>query len=144
MNLVDEALCYFADGFNCAQSILTAYSEQFGIDQQTALKVSCGFGAGCGRSGLTCGAVSGAFMVIGMKYGKVRADDNAAKEKTYALVQEYSHQFRLRNKSLTCAELLGCDLSTKEGTEKFKRDNLLETVCEKVVKDSAEILEGLL
>ncbi len=83
-------------------------------------------------------------MVIGMKYGKVRADDNAAKEKTYALVQEYSRQFRLRNKSLNCAELLGCDLGTKEGTEKFKCDNLQETVCEKVVKDSAEILKGLL
>ena len=94
--------------------------------------------------GLTCGAVTGAYMVIGLKYGKVKADDNEAKEKTYALVQEFSRRFVARNKSLNCTELLGCDLGTAEGREKAKGQNLMTTVCEKLVRDAAEILEQVL
>ncbi len=114
------------------------------MDEQTAFRVACGLGGGCGRLGLTCGAVTGAFLVIGLKYGKMKADDNDAKEKTYAFVQEFSEQFLERNKSLNCTELLGCDLGTPEGRVKVKEQNLLTTVCEKVVRDAAEILEEVL
>lgn len=109
-----------------------------------AFRIACGFGGGCARLGLTCGAVTGAFMVIGLKYGKAKADDNDAKEKTYAVVQEFSERFVERNKSLNCTELLGCDLGTSEGRVKVKEQNLLVTVCEKVVRDAAEILEEVL
>jgi len=114
------------------------------MDEQTALRVACGFGGGVGRLGLTCGAVTGAVMVIGLKYGKVKVDDDAAKEKTYALVQEFARRFRARNKSLNCTELLGYDLGTAEGREKVKEKNLATTVCEKAVRDAAEILEEIL
>jgi C_GCAxxG_C_C family probable redox protein len=114
------------------------------MDEQSAFRVACGFGGGCGRLGLTCGAVTGAYMVIGLKYGKVRADDNDAKEKTYAFVQEFSERFVTRNKSLNCTELLGCDLGTLEGRTKMKEQNLSVTVCEKLVKDAREILEEIL
>jgi len=83
-------------------------------------------------------------MAIGLKYGKIRADDNEAKDKTYALVQEFSERFVARNKSLNCTELLGCDLGTAEGREKAKEQNLMAMVCEKLVRDAAEILEELL
>ncbi len=120
------------------------YGKLYGIDETTALKAAGGFGAGCGRLGLTCGAVTGAYMVIGMKHGKVKADDNEAKEKTYALVQEFSQKFIARNKSLNCAELLGCNLGTPEGQEKAKNENLSATVCTKLLRDSAEILGEIL
>ena len=94
--------------------------------------------------GLTCGAVTGAYMVIGLKYGKMKADDNEAKDKTYARVQEFSRRFVVRNKSLNCTELLGCDLGTAEGREKSKEQNLTAIVCEKLVRDAAEILEEVL
>ncbi len=94
--------------------------------------------------GLTCGAVTGAYMVIGLKYGKVKADDNEAKEKTYALVQEFSRRFVARNQSLNCTELLSCDLGTAEGREKAKEQNLMTTVCEKLVRDAVGILEEVL
>jgi C_GCAxxG_C_C family probable redox protein len=115
-----------------------------GLDEQTAFRVACGFGGGCARLGLTCGAVTGAYMVIGLKYGKAKADDNDAKEKTYAFVQEFSKQFIERNKSLNCTELLGCDLGTPEGRTKAKEQNLIVTICEKLVRDAAEILEEIL
>jgi C_GCAxxG_C_C family probable redox protein len=124
--------------------VLAGFSKSFGLDEETALRVACGFGGGIGRLGLTCGAVTGAIMVIGLKYGKVKADDDAAKEKTYALVQEFAQRFRARNKSLNCTELLGCDLGTAEGREKVKEKNLAATVCEKAVRDAAEILEEML
>jgi C_GCAxxG_C_C family probable redox protein len=113
------------------------------MDEPTALRVACGFGGGCARLGLTCGAVTGAYMVIGLKYGKVKADDNDAKEKTYAFVQEFSERFVERNKSLNCKELMGCDLGTPEGRVKVKEQNLVATICEKVVRDAAEILEKI-
>ena len=94
--------------------------------------------------GLTCGTVTGAYMPVGLKYGKIRADDNEAKEKTYALVQEVSKQFVARNKSLNCTELLSCDLGTAAGREKAKEQNLATTICEKLVRDAAEILKELL
>ncbi len=120
------------------------YGKSYGIDETTALKVAGGFGAGFGRLGLACGAVTGAYMVIGMKHGKVKADDNEAKEKTYARVQEFSQKFIARNKFLNCAELLGCHLGTPEGQEKAKNENLSATVCTKLLRDSAEILDELL
>lgn len=113
------------------------------MDEQTAFRVTCGLGGGCARLGLTCGALTGAYLVIGLKYGKVKADDNDAKDKTCAIVQELSERFVARNKSLNCTELLGCDLGTPEGRQKEKEQNLIVTVCEKVVKDAVEILEEI-
>ncbi len=110
----------------------------------TALRVACGLGAGCGRLGLTCGAVTGAFMVLGLKYGKVKAEDTEAKEKTYAMVQEFSRRFIERNQTTSCTELLGCDLSTPEGLEKAKRTHISEVVCPRVIRDTVEILQDML
>jgi C_GCAxxG_C_C family probable redox protein len=83
-------------------------------------------------------------MVIGLKYGKVTAEDDQAKEKTYAVVQEFSRRFLARNRSLNCTELLGCDLGTPEGQARVKEQNLVATVCEKAVRDAAEILDEVL
>ncbi len=83
-------------------------------------------------------------MVIGLKDGKVRADDNAAKEKTYAQAQEFSRRFIARNRTTNCTELLGCDLGTPEGREQAKRTRVTDTVCPRVIRDAAEILEEML
>ncbi len=83
-------------------------------------------------------------MVISLKHGKVRAEDNPAKEKTYALVQEFSRQFVLRNQTTNCTQLLGCDLGTPEGLAHAKRTRIADTVCPTVIRDAAEILEGML
>ncbi len=144
MNHADQAVELFRQGFSCSQAVLAGYGKQFGIDPETALRVACGLGAGCGRLGLTCGAVTGAYLVVGLKYGKVRAEDNGAKEETYAFVQEFSERFLERNKSLNCTELLGCDLNTPEGRAQVKAQNLSTTVCEKVVRDAVEILDQVL
>jgi C_GCAxxG_C_C family probable redox protein len=119
------------------------YGLRFGLDREIALKIAGAFGSGMGM-GETCGAVTGAFMVIGLKHGKTKADNNAAKETTYELVKELTSRFSARNGSIKCKELLGCDLSTPEGMEAVIEKKLFITLCPKFVQDAAEILEAFL
>ena len=138
---VNEAIACFNEGFNCSQAILSAYCGEFGMDKKTALQIACGFGAGMGRLQETCGAVSGAYMLIGLKYGKFLKEDNPAKEKTYAMVREFARLFEERNKTTCCRELLGVDLL--EG-DKQTASERVKSICPQMVKDAAEIIESLL
>jgi C_GCAxxG_C_C family probable redox protein len=138
---VNDAVACFNDGFNCAQAVLSTYCEQFGLDRETALRVACGLGGGMGRLQETCGAVSGAYLVIGLKYGQSAKDDAAAKEKTYAMVQEFARRFAARNKTTNCRALLGVDLI---GGDRQTASECVKQICPKMVQDAAEILESLL
>lgn len=144
MSRAEEAVSCFNGGFNCSQAVLSTYSEQLGMDKEIAFKVACAFGAGMGRMADTCGAVTGAFMVLGLKYGKFTADDEAAKEKTYALVSEFTRRFKARNGTIVCKELLGADMSTPEGMKYAKEHKLAAKLCPKFVNDAAEIVEEML
>ena len=94
--------------------------------------------------GETCGAVTGAFMVIGLKFGKTRPDDEAAKDRTYALVKKFAEEFKAKNSSLVCRELLGCEIGTVEGKRIFDECNYKDKRCSKFVEDAATILEEIL
>ncbi|HOJ88482.1 MAG TPA: C-GCAxxG-C-C family protein [Pseudothermotoga sp.] len=133
-----RALELFEKGFSCAQSVFAAYSPIFGVDEKTALRISCAFGGGMARLASVCGVISGAFMVIGLKGG---GDD---KERTYALAREFVDRFKAVNRSILCKDLLGYDISTVEGLQKARQDNAFKTVCTKYVEDSCRILEELL
>ena len=76
MSHAESALARFAQGYNCSQAVLSGYAGQFGLDEETAMKISSGFGGGMGRMADTCGAVTGAFMVLG-KYGQNSPDPDA-------------------------------------------------------------------
>ena len=141
MNQIDLALSRFAEGFNCSQAVLSVYAE--GRDEETALKIAAGFGGGMGRMAGTCGAVTGAMMVLGLRFGS-RTPDREAKERVYAKIREFANRFKARNSSLVCRDLLGCDISTPEGYEAAKEKQLVSTTCPKFVRDAAEILEEML
>jgi len=81
MNGFERAVSSFKEGFSCSQALLSIYGTQLGLNREMALKVSGAFGGGMGRMGETCGAVTGAFMIIGLKYGKTRIKDEQTKEK---------------------------------------------------------------
>ncbi|MHC4190407.1 MAG: C-GCAxxG-C-C family protein [Planctomycetota bacterium] len=139
---VEQAVSLFKQGYNCSQAILAAYAEHPDLRRKTALKLACGFGGGM-RMAETCGAVTGAFMVIGLKYGPADAEDKNAKEKTYELVREFAEKFNSRNGSVICKELLGCDISTREGAKIAKENNLCSSLCPKMIRDAAEIIEEM-
>jgi C_GCAxxG_C_C family probable redox protein len=144
MSKADAAVSCFESGFNCSQAVFSTYCEQLGLNQELALKISGAFGGGMAHIGETCGAVTSALMLIGLKYGRTRLEDTGAKEKTYALTQEFVKRFKAINGSVKCTDLIGCNLSTDVGLSIAKEKNLAHTICPKFVKDSAEIIEQFL
>ncbi|MFX1389563.1 MAG: C-GCAxxG-C-C family protein [Promethearchaeota archaeon] len=134
----------FRGDFNCAQSIFSSFAPNVGLDKDIALKIATGFGGGMGRLQNTCGAVSGAFMVIGLKYGRGLNDNNESRDKTYELVREFANRFVKLHGSIICKELLACDINTDEGKLYYEQNDFFEKKCFRYVKDSARILEEIL
>jgi len=133
----------FKEGFSCSQAVFTAFSDELGLDRPLALKISQAMGGGMGHQGQACGAVTGAFLAIGLKHGRIRADDLEARDLTYSLMKTFSERFLARHGSISCSGLLGCDLGTPAGLKEAQDKNLFQTACTSYVKDAAEILEDL-
>ena len=139
----EQAVERFRNGFNCSQAILSSYCELYGLDCERAYRIATGFGGGM-RMAETCGAVTGAFMVLGLKYSNSTAKDREAKAKTYEKIVEYTSRFKARNGSVKCSQLLGCDITTPEGIEQEQEDELFTSICPKMVREAVEILEEML
>jgi C_GCAxxG_C_C family probable redox protein len=144
MSRADEAVQLFKQGFSCSQAVLAAVSEPLGLDRERALKMAQAFGGGMARMGLTCGAVTGAMLAIGLKHGRTRPEDEEAKERTYSLVHDLLRQFRARHGSIVCRELIGVDLSTPEGHNLGAQRGVFDNLCPRFVSDAVEILEKIL
>jgi C_GCAxxG_C_C family probable redox protein len=140
----EQAVNNFKEGSNCSQAVLSVYAEESGLSQKTALKIARGFGGGMGRMAQTCGAVTGAFMVLGLKYGNADIHEKEAKERIYGLVREFTRRFESRNSSIVCQELLGCDISKPEGVTAAKEKGLFTSVCPKMVREAVEILDEMI
>ena len=144
MSRSETAFQNIASGkMNCSQAVLTAFCEEYGLSAVLARQLALGFGGGMGRTGKTCGAVTGAYMVIGLKHELNSQNGQQVKEKVYALVNEFNRRFCKVNGSIVCKDLLGCDLSTPGGSAAAKEKGLFTTLCPKFVKDAVEILEGM-
>jgi len=134
--LQSKAIENFRSGLNCAQSVLTAFSDAFSVDKNTALMISCGFGAGMGRLQETCGAVTGAYMAMGLHVGTRIMDNRDRKEKTYSMIRDFDREFYNIYGTSRCYELLKVDLKTREGQKAFHDRRLNEDVCEKCIADA--------
>ncbi len=143
MDPTQLAMSRFAEGCNCAQSVVSAYAGSLGLDDETALKIAAGFGGGMGRMAETCGVVTGAFMVLGLKYATA-ASDPETKDRVYSQVKEFADRFRARAGSIVCRDLLGCDISSPEGRLRAREENLHQTLCSKFVQDACTILNEML
>jgi C_GCAxxG_C_C family probable redox protein len=139
-----EADSQFEKGYSCAPSVLSAYSEQFGLEKELALKIACGFGGGIGRTGRTCGAVTGAVMVIGLKRGQADLADEKSRQETHKSVKEFIEKFTALHGSVECRELIGYDLSNPDEFESARASSDVERKCRGFVHDAALILENLL
>ena len=139
---IDAAAYHFREGFSCSQSVLAAFAPELGLDADAALRVSAAFGGGMGRLGGTCGAVTGALMVLGLRYGPTVAD-KVAKELTYAQAREFIARFEARQGATTCADLLGVNIGTPEGQAAAREANLFKTTCPGLVASAAAILEEM-
>ena len=144
MSRVQDAVQTFKRGFSCSQAVLAAVSEPLGLDREKALKISQPFGGGMASMGLTCGAVTGAMLAIGLKYGRTQPEDEEAKQKTYRLVRELLRRFQDRHGSIVCRDLIGVDLNTPDGHELGAKRGVFENLCPGFVADAVEILEEIL
>ncbi len=143
MQRTQEAVEKFRNGYACSQAILSAYATHCGLCDKDALKISSGFAAGM-RMGNTCGAVTGAYMVLGMHAAGEQSERVEDRTEVYDLIEAFSTEFEKRNGCLNCKDLIGCDLSKPEGFLEAKEQNLFKEKCPKFVQDASEILEELI
>jgi C_GCAxxG_C_C family probable redox protein len=131
---VENAVGLFDSGFNCAESVLLALSEQFHQESPIIPRIATGFGAGVGRFGQICGALSGAVMVIGLLKGCDKGKEEKEKRNAaYKSVRQMIKAFEEEFGSSQCRVLTQCDLQTQEGKEKYQRRELRKKLCPKFI-----------
>jgi C_GCAxxG_C_C family probable redox protein len=134
-------------GYGCAQAVLTSFAPEYGLSEEIALKISTGFGSGMGRMCEMCGALTGAYMVIGLKYGKAYSDGTkygVNTETTYRLIAEIAARFAERNGSTRCRDLIEYNLSDPDQRAEVVRLGYFKTRCGKYIYDSVDLLEEIL
>jgi C_GCAxxG_C_C family probable redox protein len=140
---VEQTIARFEEGLNCAQAVFSTYGPHFGLDSEIAVRIAGALGSGMGM-GETCGAVTGALMVIGLKQARLNGSSLFSKDRTEEIAREFVERFKARNVTTECRELLGCDISTREGLRSAQREKHFKKRCPKFVRDAAEILEEIL
>jgi len=143
MNHIQIALNLFKEKYHCSQAVFAAFSEEYGVNKEKALKIGGCFGSGM-RKGEVCGACTGALMVLGLKYGKSKIDDMESKLKSDQVCDKFLEEFEKENGSYICNTLLGCDISTEEGIEYALDNNLFTEFCPKMVESAVIITEKIL
>lgn len=144
MNKREKAIRDFRYSFNCSQAVLAAFGPEYGLEEESCMKVACAFGGGMGRQQYTCGAITGALMVIGLKYGKGLSDPEEKKRFTYSVAKEFFSEFINLNGSTNCRELLeGLDMNNPEDFNTIKEKGLFDIRCEKYVEDAVRIIEKI-
>ena len=139
----EEIRDLFMEGIDCAQVVVGEFDEKTGMDRETLRKMAACFGGGM-QCGETCGAVTGALMVIGLVYGHSREGDQAQKDRMLEKVSEFKRLFGEKYPSCMCRELLGHDISKEGEMEKMMEKGLLFELCPRIVEDTICILEKVL
>jgi C_GCAxxG_C_C family probable redox protein len=139
---IENAVQLFNSGCNCAQAVFATFCEQYDMDKEKGLKLCGGLGGGL-RFGEVCGAVSGAVLVIGLKYGHADASDIESKLLCHAKTAEFIRIFKEKSGSIVCKEILGYDISTQQGMQQAKDKGLFKTTCVDMVRLSTQILVEL-
>jgi C_GCAxxG_C_C family probable redox protein len=141
---VDRALRQFGMGFHCAQSVLEAYAADFGIDPMVARRMANALAGGSGIGG-ECGAVASGYLVLGLRHGSTTpAHGDVDKEvELFSRISRFVEEFKKRHGAITCRELLGVDVFTKEGREEALRKDLFTTRCPNYIRDAIVIVDSL-
>ncbi len=138
MNRSEKAVELFYEGCNCSQAVLCAFDDLTGLDRETSMKISCGFGGGVSRLREICGAVSGMIMAADMLYGYT---DPSKKSEHYKLIQELCGRFKERAGAIVCRELLGLK-GASEPYSPPRDENFYKTrPCVKLIALAADILD---
>ncbi|UCF79674.1 MAG: C_GCAxxG_C_C family protein [Candidatus Eiseniibacteriota bacterium] len=136
--LSDRAVSLFNSGLNCAESLLLSTAESLHRCCPFIPAVATGFGAGFGRRGSVCGALTGGIMAVGLAYGRSKPSDD--RDRPYGYARELYDRFQKEFGSVLCRELTDCDLTTPEGREKFDKQKIHQEKCVNYVSRCAEMV----
>jgi C_GCAxxG_C_C family probable redox protein len=140
-----NAIELFTGNYNCAQSVFASFAEELGIGTDECLKIATAFGGGIARNQLTCGAVTGALMVLGMKYGKGHDDPDEKKQDTYQKANDFLEAFKKLHGSVNCLDLLnGLHMNDPDEKAEIDRQNLFSVNCEAYVRSAVILTETIL
>ena len=140
----EKALELFENSHNCSQSVLSALSSRLDITHKQAVSLAAGFGAGICFQGQTCGAVTGAYMALGLQSGSLFDDGESIKENTYQYIRKYNDEFENLHGTTNCAKLLGIDISTESGVQEATDMGVFKTKCPEFIRSSVSICKELL
>lgn len=129
---VEETIARHNKGYNCAQAVACTYCDLVGTDEATMFKMTEAFGLGMGNMEGTCGAISGAIAIAGMKNSTANLENPDSKKDTYRIGKEIMDRFAAKNSTVTCKMLKG------------KETGKVLRTCPECIKDAAEILETVL
>jgi C_GCAxxG_C_C family probable redox protein len=140
-NRQERAVALFDAGFSCSQAVAQVFAEEYGLSPADASRVAAGFGGGLARTDRTCGAVSGAVIVLGLALGGTAAEDRASKEATYAAVQDLLAAFETRHGSVSCTDLLGYNLASPVEAAAAREAGAVPRTCPTLVRSAVALLE---
>jgi len=140
---VGKASYLFREGLACSESVLMGFAEANGISSEVIPRIATGFAGGIGRRGSVCGALAGAIMALGLKYGRSKIGDSNAFDLCTAKSSECYRSFEKEFGSVFCFDLIKCDLSTPQGRRIFQESGLREKNCARYVEGTARMLLGL-
>lgn len=139
-NRIAAALELFKNGYNCSQSICAAFGPEAGLSRELGLAVAAPLGAGLGRSGEVCGAITGALLVLGARHWRDDLEVNEAKERVYGRVQKLLRAFKAAHGTLICRELVGQGLRTPEELAAANEKGVFQRTCAPIVHEVAQLL----
>ena len=131
----------FEQGYSCSQSLLCGFAGQFGLDEEIAIKIAAPFGGGIARQGETCGAVTGALMVLALRFGPKPGESN---ETAYIVSQEFMQRFQAQHDSIQCKQLIKFDISQPEELLAAREARVFKNTCPELVRSAAEIVNSML
>ena len=142
MERSEKAIEFFNNGCSCAQSVVLAFQDKIDLNEDQIKRSASSFGSGMSRQQYTCGALTGAYMVIGLTTPV--AESKEERDSQYLKVREFTGRFEDIHGSAECRELTGCDFLTEEGVAYFQQNGLKQSICAPCVITSVNLLEKVL
>lgn len=123
---------YHCQGFNCAESVLLGLCDHLGVQNPLIPRIATGFGGGIGHTGNICGAITGAVMALGIRFGREHAQDKETRDTLYSRTEAFLREIEEKLGHLDCFSLIGVRLNTEEGLRRYREENLRER-CREIV-----------
>ena len=136
----EEIWQQFTEGIDCAQVVLRYFADDLGVDKNLLTKIASPFTGGMYK-GMTCGAVTGAYMVLGIKYGHPKPNEGEKKVELIKKMFEFDTKFKEKQSTIICEEILGDNIA--ENLEKIEQENTMQKKCPQAVNDAIDILEDM-